>query len=185
MDLPPEINYNIFYYLPIESILNACQSDPILSDICTDDIFWKNKFKYDYLKYIDSKPDEISWKQAYMDLVKNKIKLIPLYLRGQEIFDIWISKSNTEKEIHDYIMSLFEQHNFFIHIMLKSTNRQQFLPVLEPINDSILIENPEYNGSLWNNIFGFETIEGQIHVDHDAREFYLLLPNKQLIKRQF
>lgn len=186
MDLPPEINYNIFYYLPIESILNACQSDPILSDICTDDTFWKNKFKYDYAEYIDLKPDEISWKHAYMDLVKNNIKLIPLYLRGQEIFDIWISKSNTEKEIHDYIMSLFEQPNFFIHIVLKYTpNRQQFLPILEPINDSILIDNPEYNGNLWDNILRFEIIEGQIHVDYDAREFYLLLPGKQLIKRQF
>ena len=141
MNLPTEINYDIFYYLPIESVLNACQSDSILASICADDTFWKNKYKYDYTQYIDSKPDEISWKHAYMDLAKNKIKLIPLYLRGQEIFDIWISKSNTEKEIHDYIMSLFEQPNFFIHILLNTYNRHQILPVLEPTNNSILINS--------------------------------------------
>jgi len=186
MDLPPEINYEIFYYLPIESVLNACQSDPILSDICNDDTFWMNKFKYDYDQYIDLKPDNITWKQVYMDLAKNNVKIIPLYFRGQELFDIWISKNNTDKEIHDYIMNLFEQQNFFIHIILKSTpNRQQFLPVLEPINDSILMNNPEYNGTLWDNILRFEIIEGQIHVDHNARNYYLLLPGKDLIQRQF
>ena len=190
MDLPPEINYEIFYYLPIESVLNACQSDPILSDICTDDTFWKNKFKYDYAQYIDLKPLNITWKQAYMELARNSIKIIPLYFMGKEILEVWISKNNTERDVYNYIMNFSFPPNrgkggYFIHILLNTPNRHQIIPVLEPVNNSIMIENPEYSGSLWDNIFGFEIIQGQIHVDYDARQFYLLLPNRELIQREF
>jgi hypothetical protein len=164
----PELRYELFYFLPAESILNMCQVGKIFADICNDDNFWMNKLRYDYPEYFNLKTAEMSWKQTYLDLAKDKIKPFPLYFRGNLLAYIWLRNTNTEREAHAAILELFDNiiqitdrfERIFVHVLLPGG--QQYVPTLYVDDTLIVINNVKYNGSLWNNSLGFEIIEGLI-----------------------
>jgi len=49
--LPQELDYKIFLFLPVESILNMCQVNTHFN-ICNNEYFWEDKVTLDYFEYV-------------------------------------------------------------------------------------------------------------------------------------
>lgn len=166
--LPSELNYEFLYFLPVDSILNMCQVNVTFAHICNDEIFWLNKLRYDYPKFFNFKPAEISWKQAYFDLVKGRTKEFPVYFKGKLLANVWIKNTNTEREVHANIFHLFnkyvptEDRLYYIHVLLKGPGGNQYSPALNGYDTLVTANSPEYNGSLWENAIGFDILDGEI-----------------------
>lgn len=71
----------------------------------------------------------------------------------------------------------------FVHVLLNTPNRHQYLPVVRD-QDTLLNEiTLEYGRNLWDNVIGFEIIEGEIGVRNIRRPdevhgFVLRLPGE-------
>jgi hypothetical protein len=188
---PSELNFELFYFLPAEAILNMCQVSTVFSNICNNDVFWMNKLRYDYPEYFNLKPTEVTWRQAYLDLSKGKIKSFPVYYRGNLLYNIWLRNTNTEREALSNIKQLFEKivpsqdrpNPVSVHVLLNVPNRHQYLPVLREKDVILIVDTPEYGRNLWENTVGFEIIEGKIKVSEMSkpnvmRYFHLQLPGQ-------
>lgn len=84
--LPFELNYELLYFLPIESILNICQVSQTFAVICNDDMFWMNKLNYDYPGYV--KPLNVTWRHSYLELARGIIRSFPIYYKGNLITNV-------------------------------------------------------------------------------------------------
>ena len=51
--LPSELNYELFYFLSADTILNMCQVNTTFSAICNDDNFWQTKLRFTYSDYFN------------------------------------------------------------------------------------------------------------------------------------
>jgi len=66
----PEINWNILLQLDLTSLSRACQSSSAVNQICQNDSFWKAKVEYDFGSVSQYKPEEITYRQQYEDLIQ-------------------------------------------------------------------------------------------------------------------
>lgn len=92
--LPSELKWNIYRYLPIESILKACQVDRSFNQICNDDSFWRYLLRRDF-----------NITQTTLD---PKIKYLTQYIRNQTLKEIknksiFILEKESDDEIEELI----------------------------------------------------------------------------------
>lgn len=64
----PELDSLILLNLDPKSLLNACQTNVQINQICQDDLFWRYKMENDYPELIEYKPKDLSFRQQYISL---------------------------------------------------------------------------------------------------------------------
>ena len=63
--LPNEILFKILLSLNPESLQNQCRTSKKFKAVCTDDYFWRLRFKQDYPEYFDIKDMTGQYKQTW------------------------------------------------------------------------------------------------------------------------
>lgn len=80
--LPDEVLiFEVLPKLPIESLVNFCQINQRINDICKNDTLWQLKTYNDYPDKINNKPELLLWVDYYNQLYK----FIPIYINGDII----------------------------------------------------------------------------------------------------
>ena len=191
--LPSELNYELFYFLSADTVLNMCQVSNAFASICNDDNFWQNKLRYDYSDYFNLKPPEISYKEMYLNLAKDIIRFFPIYYNGQLLTNVWIHKTRTEREVHSIIHQLFEKAipsetrliYVYIYVLLKNVpGGHNYTPLLEETDIPIMTFSQKYYDSLWENANGFNIGESKIQMRQPLSSGALppiILPQRQPI----
>lgn len=84
-DLPSEIYPAILLTLPIKDVLNFCITNKQFGNICEDEHFWFDKFKYDYpdVNANFNNPEKATWKLTYQWHVRLP-RVTRLYKRTEE-----------------------------------------------------------------------------------------------------
>ena len=169
--LPIELNYEILYHLPIASLLNICSVNTYYASICNDQTFWHKKLCLDYPEYCNNQMNEwkgitqnLTWKDKYLNLVKNKIKLLPIYLENKFMDYIWISRSMTQTELLSDIfnMTKLPPKFYFVHIILNTPSGNAYIPIIENSTHNLTQSIKYFHESIWNNALGFNIIEGLV-----------------------
>lgn len=68
MNMPKDLYYKIMEDLPIRSLLNFCQTDQYIRELCKNDYFWKRRFEK-HIGYGKFKPSNMSWRNYYLYLL--------------------------------------------------------------------------------------------------------------------
>lgn len=108
MELPIELHYYMALHTSVESIFKLCQVNSFYMDLCNDNNFWRQKLWLDFPQFAPFKPNEITWKNAYVDIYKGDIKVIPIKYRNNIIGNVWINRNNTYREVYENILRIFE-----------------------------------------------------------------------------
>jgi hypothetical protein len=175
-----DVDYNILLHLPVETVLNMCQVNKQFSAICNDEYYWEIKFKYDY---INSKPNDLTWKQSYLDLSRNILQPFPVYygINEEDIENssmpgdypinkllgyVWLRITNTPKEVAEFINNLVplkdREYGYFIHVLLNTFFQEEYIPILLENDDPIIQNYRGYKGNLWQTAIGFDIVLGKM-----------------------
>lgn len=137
----PEVDIKTLLYLPDQDLLNVCQTNVYASQLCQDDYFWQQRI-LDRLddKYLQNKPEEVSWRDWYffwrnnypdpigdrlnLDTNQAMIRIITTYdvIAGSEAFQnisLTLKKAfqSRDPQVVSYFMAQFEKIKdlFFNH----------------------------------------------------------------------
>lgn len=177
--LPPELDYKIFLFLPVESVLNMCQVNTRFN-ICNNEHFWKDKVELEYFDYIQYKLPNTTWRNTYLELAKNKIRSFPIMYDGEQVGNIWLRYDNTITESYSLITELFKQ----------ITNiDNEVVPFMKYFNEDRitypLIKSDYPISKIWDNIEWFELENGnyifrQSRIFDETGTVYINIPGKRL-----
>ncbi|SNW62672.1 Chromosome condensation regulator RCC1 with F-box domain [Orpheovirus IHUMI-LCC2] len=79
-NLPDEVIQNIAMKMDMEGILSICQSsNRFNSIICNDNIFWKQKYKYEYKDSLDM--NNVDWKRLYYENIAGNLYMVNIHSR--------------------------------------------------------------------------------------------------------
>jgi hypothetical protein len=156
------IDYHILYFLPAEDVLNMCQVNKQFAAICNDEFYWETKFKYDYPKYFDIKPVNMTWKQTYLDLAKDVFKPFPVFCAENLLDYIWLRDFNTQKEAWSSIKQVYlnkfttePRTSALTFLIILNDNKYHMLNT----SDKFLVQNwKRYNENIWRDAIGFEIV---------------------------
>jgi len=70
--MPKDIYYKIMEDLPIRSLLNFCQTNQYIRELCKNDYFWKRRFEK-HIGYGKFKPSNMSWRNYYLYLLSQEM----------------------------------------------------------------------------------------------------------------
>lgn len=68
MDMSKDVYYKIMEDMDIRSLLNFCQTNKYIRDLCRNDYFWKRRFEK-HIGYGKFKPNNITWRKYYLYLL--------------------------------------------------------------------------------------------------------------------
>ena len=129
----PELDINTLLHLSDRDLLNACQTNRYVSQVCDDPYFWRRRISiYVDDKYAEDKPEDISWRvwyffwhNNYPDSIGDRLNLSPLQAAirlvtqddiviGSEAFqtiNVTLTKAfqTQDQEIIDYFMTKLRQ----------------------------------------------------------------------------
>lgn len=71
-DFPAEVLLNQMLFMNYSDLQAFCSSNPIFNRICSDDYFWKVKIEHDFGMLTQYKPENITHRQQYRDLLQAK-----------------------------------------------------------------------------------------------------------------
>lgn len=98
--LPIEVvEEEILQDLPLPDLLRACQVNRTIRSICNKESFWQNKVEWEY-EFGDEKPEELSWKELYIGLHRERIRPITISL-GNTTLKKWIETDDSLYNIVD------------------------------------------------------------------------------------
>lgn len=107
--IPKELLFEIMLNLNITDILNFCQLDKNITQICNNNEFWRLKSHRDYLQYTLTKARNITWKEFYWNRANpRKISIIyaPNAFTRIPIGGIWIKVSDTHEQVIANVFNL-------------------------------------------------------------------------------
>lgn len=103
-EIPNEILIQLFFSLDISDLLNLCQTNKRFSILCQDELLWQQLVGRDFNVF--TKPSGLSWKNIYLYLLGDRIRDIPVFLKGINIGSIVVSKSDTIRKVRRFCLSL-------------------------------------------------------------------------------
>lgn len=153
-------------HAPIGSVLTLCETSRQIRKICQNEFFWGDRLILDYPTFAALKPIELSWQQAYLDLIHNKVKQVPLYVGDRLLTTIWLSREISYQELYNLLQEVYnlltplEERLPFTLIEAELAAPPLILHVV-PVEDLITDQISDYPGSLWDNIVNFRIGQGR------------------------
>jgi hypothetical protein len=147
--LPAELFNEIAMNATPPDLLHLCQTNTQFGQICSDPIFWRNKFGKDYPDYIDSKPSDLTYRQAYILLATDQARPKPIYLNNNRIGFLWLTPNMTVEEVTQEIQGMVQIDPIIIYYLDNNTNHQKLL-------------FPKLVQDLWNDILLFDIVRGSV-----------------------
>lgn len=193
--LPNELIYQILLESSYDDIIKWCQVGAVFSDICDDNIFWRDKLKYDYPEYLylyDENSD--NYREHY------KISMNNAYWRDriEREYPIFLAAADTDfvinNDYEDYYRFLkTEAYEISIYVLYVSMNADQVITVNNNKYVGNILTTPSDNFDILlqriNTIYGLDPHDYAIRVIYkDRKEFntnpYSLIGN-DLVQLQF
>ncbi len=86
---PNEMLWELLLELPFHDLLNVCQTEKRVKDICDENTFWKVKYRHDFSVTVSPPLIEINWRQQYIfdSLMALEIESLFYMCSKQPIFD--------------------------------------------------------------------------------------------------
>lgn len=108
--LPSEIIFDLFMKLEITDLLNLCSTNSHISNICNDNTLWKYRTAQDFDDRASqvTKPSDMPWKQFYIQLYKDQLRLTDVLINNEIVGKIWISRTTTFLSIRNTLADLLK-----------------------------------------------------------------------------
>lgn len=162
MDLPSDIYKNIALFSPLDTILSLCKSNTIIrKEIDTNEYFWGQKMTIDYPHIVYSKPSNLTWKKAYIGIVRNKLRVIPVIYETKIVSPIWIKNTDKQYEIYRKIVKLIEG-NISSMLVEIDYNDEDHIIVSEPYYFPYVLPYSDNTLKYFNNIGEFKIVSGNM-----------------------
>ena len=125
--LQPVAKRELFPYLSGRDLLNLCQTNTTFAKLCQDQAIWESKVRQELAFFYHDKPNDLSWRQYYLDLAFSpKIKV---YLHN-EILDLPRLLLTQE-----YLFDLMKNGSYLAFVM---TDRNVIIDLVDP-EDPVLV----------------------------------------------
>lgn len=112
--LAPDNLYEIALNVNLESLMHWCLSSSMYNKICNNETFWRQRIG------ISTKPSTMTWKKFAIALERNLFKIIPLFLKGTLLGQVYLLKSDTFVNLLDQLLALYQKKPHELIFLLNS-----------------------------------------------------------------
>jgi hypothetical protein len=122
---------DILPQLPLSTLSQACSSSSRINELCKDEDLWMVRTNLEYSEFFNNKPNNMSWVNYYIKLLKSKI--IPVYLNNNEIGNVNFIPDLFDLTLEQFL-SRFTNINEPYYIIFGDDKNSPYILVREPEN---------------------------------------------------
>lgn len=155
--LPPELYPLILIKTSPRAIIQLSQTSTYWAGIGNNEDIWEAKMIQDYPQYVNYRPPDVSYKTAYLELLRHQAKVFPLHYNSKIITQVWVSKGITSLALFDKICRLIDENigsdveGLMLIVIRQKTWDYCYLRRDWP-SDSL-------NEFLWEDVTGFKIVQ--------------------------
>ncbi len=160
--IPKELLGEIITHVPLSDLIELCQSDKFISNLCNNDRLLSMVIQ-EQTGYT-SKPEQFSWRQFAILLGRNEIKQVNVIYKNKTVGNIWLQPTEKLALVIGEILALYSgnmndlaiKFNYNIYILIPDTLFER---------NTIINQYPSQNNSIWVNTEEIEIIDDPTEIN--------------------